>query len=118
MGGIPTRSLNYAYHHRTPGALRVNDIARGSFQQLARSHRHRPRPLHARGRTPTTALVDLHYRFAGELGDVEAVLGWARGVAPTGPHAIAWAVCQAAEVLREVEGTAVPTTGCAAQARA
>ncbi len=37
-----------------------------------------------------------------------AMLERARGIAPTGPHAIAWAVCQAAEALREVEGAAVP----------
>ena len=32
-----------------------------------------------------------------------AMLERVRGIAPTGPHAIAWAVCQAAEALREVE---------------
>src|ERR687886_625182 len=44
-----------------------------------------------------------------------AMLERARGIAPTGPHAIAWAVCQAAEGLQEVEGATVPPTGCAAQ---
>jgi hypothetical protein len=35
--------------------------------------------LHDKGLIPDEALVDLSYRFAGELVDVEAVLGRARG---------------------------------------
>ena len=35
--------------------------------------------LHSPARTPAAALVDLRFRFAGELVEVEAVLGRAWG---------------------------------------